>query len=188
MSVTLKKCQQENQFGTGPVNVLLIVFLWWSLFWFDLCVTSTSTFISAICLRGQTRWAEVKLRTHILSAGSLRRLQPACLPVSFCRCLQAWASVWHVVGSALHRHPLPLPLPLPAGPWPGKREPSGGHYMIFQHAAAATPSRVTYSGTDKPCIQITTLFTNHIPLFVLVFKCFLLDIYLLNMFYNICFD
>lgn len=52
-----------------------------------------------------------------------------------------------MVGAALHRHPVPLPLPLLAGPWPGKMEPSAGHYVILHHEKHAdvviTPSLVT---------------------------------------------
>lgn len=52
-----------------------------------------------------------------------------------CRCVPARASGEHVVGAALHWHPVSLPHRLPAAPWPGKTEPSRGARVVLHYAA-----------------------------------------------------
>ena len=61
----------------------------------------------------------------------------------FCRCIQAWASRGHVVGTPGNRPPVPLPLPLLAGSWHGKMEPSAGHCLTFHYAKCAPSSPVS---------------------------------------------
>lgn len=49
-----------------------------------------------------------------------------------------------MVGAAVQRHPVPLSLLLLAVPWPGKMEPSAGHYVIFHNMLVVmTPSPVS---------------------------------------------
>lgn len=122
-----------------------------------------------VCMRS-VRWPWGAFCVQALSL-TYKPVQMFHKCVSFCRCVQAWASGGHVVGTTLHWHTVPLPLPLLAGPWSGKMEPSAGPDLIFHHAvtlyihAGIKPSRQIFRENENflECfINSTVLLFNQV--------------------------